>query len=491
MAFTPRPYQLATKVAITAFWALGKLFPLVVAPTGAGKTEISKMIVADFQSPMAIVHTKTLLRQTMRRMPGVRVYTLQGLLAKGPAADARRAGLARHDVLFLDEAHHIGGAKWSTCLAIPTLPARRFGVTATPMRSDGTALGDFFDCFHVAAKYSELVRDGYLVKCDVDRSEISRKDQKKHKVRPDGVARYLELARRDDGTWRPGIHFEVTIEACESAVQRYNEAGVRAALICDDTDTDERELIFARYTAGELDMQCSPTVLAEGFDAPCAEVCVLRRSCDNLGDAIQRWGRVLRPFPGIAGVQCRPAKVRALLIDITNVTTKKGFGLPTDDRVYSLEGKGIRSVEEAAEDEALEEAAPVERTAYEMVQCRSKLIRDTLLSRYRDLQEQATELGYKSGWVWHRFTEATSISPPRQFPAKYQSVCLHCRKRMKLDEMIFWRAKGEVFHEECWFNSLEEGQLSAASSALETAQEWRPSRSRTMRDMIDADEIPF
>jgi DNA repair protein RadD len=483
MTFTPRPYQAATHAAVNQFWAEGKLFPLVIAPTGAGKTEISKMILADFRSPMAVVHTITLFEQTARRVPQARVYTLQSLLAPGPKGDARRAGLARHDVAWFDEGHHLGGEDWRRVLSLPALPARRFGVTATPMRADGTPLGDIYDCFHVSAKYSELVRDGHLVKCDVQRSEISRSHQKKQKVRPDGVIAYLESARRADGSWRPGIHFETTVEACESANQRYNESGVRSALITNKTDKDERFAIFDRYTRGELDMLCSPTVLAEGFDSPRAEVCVLRRSTDHVGDYLQRVGRVLRPFPG---------KDRALLIDICNASTKRSHGLPTDDRIYSLDGKGIRSVEEAAEDEALALPAP---TPYEMVQSKFRLIRDTLLSRYRDLQAQAEELGYKPGWVWHRFTEATSIAAPANFTAKFASVCVHCRKRLKVGELMFWSGSKQAFHEECWFDSLDEGKLAAASEALEHAQEWRPSRTRrdnpAMDRMIENDDIPF
>jgi DNA repair protein RadD len=474
MSFTPRPYQATTLAALLGFWAAGNLFPLIIAPTGAGKTEISKMALAEFQSPMAVVHTRTLFEQTARRIPTARIYTLQSLLAKGPKADRLRAGLVRHDVAFFDEAHHLGGELWRAVLALPTMPKKRFGVTATPMRADGTPLGDIFDSFHVAAKYSELLRDGYLCKCDVIRSDLARKDQQKHKHRPDGVASYLKNARvqPDDprfGTmpWRPGIHFEVTIEACEDANRRYNEAGVRSALITNDTDTDERRATFDLYTAGELDMLCSPTVLAEGFDSPRAEVCVLRRSTDHVGDYLQRVGRILRPFPG---------KQRALLLDICNASTKRSHGLPTDDRIYSLEGKGIRSVEEAAEDEEKELKPPP--TPYEMVQAGYKLVRDTLLSRYRDYQAQAEELGYKQGWIWHRFTEATSIAPPRMMQAQYASTCLHCRKKLKTGEVMFWPGPKQVFHEECWFDSLDGEKLDAASAALEHATEWRPSRTR-------------
>jgi superfamily II DNA or RNA helicase len=484
--FQPRPYQATAVAALFASWSAGKKRPLVVAPTGAGKTEMAKMALADAASPMAIVHTDTLMEQTARRLPGVRVYTIQGLTAKGAAGDKRRAGLARHDVCFADEAHHLAAGLWSTVL--PWLAHMRvFGMTATPKRADGTPLGDCFDDMIVAARYSDLVRDGYLCKCDVSRSEVGRKDQQKRKVRPDGVAAYLEQGRLPEGdtrpgVWRPGIHFEVTVEACEAAIARYREAGVRAELVCWSTDTDARRVIFDAYTRGELDMLCSPTALAEGFDSPRAEVCVLRRYVDHLGDYMQRCGRVLRPFAG---------KQRALIIDITNASVK--HGLPTDDRVYSLDGAGMKNfVEPKDEDE--EEREPLIVEPYREIESRYKLVRDTLLSRYRDLQAQAEELNYKQGWVWHRFAEATSIAPPRQFEARYQSVCLQCRKRMKLGETIFWRQKGEVFHEECWFDSLEPEKLTAASAALERAQEWKPSRSRRQLDssvIHGADEIPF
>lgn len=490
MSFQPRQYQTDTVNALNASWEAGKKAPLIVAPTGAGKTEIAKMGLAPARMPMALVHTETLFEQTIRRAPNVRVYTIQSLIAKGPAADRRRANLARHDYCWVDEAHHIAAGSWSAVRGMLN-HLKLFGVTATPKRADGTPLGDCFDDLIVAAKYSDLVRDGYLCKCDVARSDISRNNQKEMKVRPDGVAAYLEKGemaeddeRRKTGQrWRPGIHFETTIEACEMAVQRYNEAGVRAALVCANTPTSERATIFAAYTAGKLEMLCSPTALAEGFDSPRAEVCVLRRSVDHVGDYMQRCGRVLRPFPG---------KERALIIDITNASTK--HGLPTNDRVYSLDGRGISNMPtpEEIEEEEKEVRAP---TPYEVIQAKYTLIRDTLLSRFRDFQQTALELGYKQGWVWHRFTEATSIAPPRVLVSQFASVCVHCRHRAQKGSTIFWDGTGKVFHEECWFNSLDGEKLTAASAALEQATTWRPAAARTQRRELDAvhgsDDLPF
>jgi superfamily II DNA or RNA helicase len=337
----------------------------------------------------------------------------------------------------------------------------RFGATATPKRADGTPLGDIFDALVVAAKYSELVAGGFLVRCDVWSPDIGRKRQKKEKLRPDGVAAYLENGRRENGEWRPGIHFEVTIEACEIVNERYKQAGIRSAIVCKDTCARERRRIFDAYSGGELDMLCSPTALAEGFDSPRAEVCVLRRSCDHLGDWIQRVGRVLRPAPG---------KERALLIDCCDTRSK--HGLPTDNRTYDLFNTGIEAeVIESQEEqpEETEEAIRI-RTEFETVEARYRIIRDTLLARYKALHEEAEELGYKPGWAFNRFREQTGIEMPHAFAAKFKSVCKACNKRLEVGDGIFWVGPSHVEHQSCWIAKLDGELLNGVESALEVSQ---------------------
>lgn len=447
-----------------AAWAEGKRCPLLVAPTGAGKTEMSKALLSGFRSPCAIVHTDVLFEQTARRVPTARVYTIQGLIAEGDAGTRRRAGLIRHDAAFIDEAHHIASDSWRR--ALPYLERmQRFGATATPKRADGTPLGDIFDALVVAAKYSELVRDGHLVRCDVWTPNVSRKAQKANKVRPDGVSAYLEHGKRTDGNWRPGIHFELTIEACEAARQRYEEAGLRAALVCKSTGSRERQSIFARYSAGELDMLCSPTALAEGFDSPRAEVCVLRRSCDHVGDYLQRVGRVLRPCPG---------KERALLIDCCDTRSK--HGLPTDDRVYSLDGRGISTPEPVPEfvDEEPEQRA--KRIGYEAVQAKYTIVRDTLLARYRAVMQEADELGRSRFWAWQEFKRQTGIDMPQGIIARFDSICGGCEGKIKMGSRALWvpgqhYGARHGYHETCWVRQLDGEQLEGIGEALEAGEQ--------------------
>ena len=483
-----REYQTTTVNAVEAAWLEGKRCVCVVAPNGAGKSEIAKALLAPARSPLALVHTRTLYGQTARRFPNVSVGTVQGLLAKGPAGDRRRARLAAHDRIFLDEVHHLASDLWRNVL--PLLSGKLvFGATATPARADGTPLGDVCDHMVVAATYTQLLKDGFLCRCDVQRSDISRKNQKSQKVRPDGVLAYLEhghLAlddpRRANGAeWRPGIYFDATIEQCEDAVRRFNEAGVRACLVTCNTKDKERQRIFDAYNAGEYEMLASPMALSEGFDAPRAEVCVLRRMAEHLGTYLQIVGRVLRPFPG---------KERALLIDCCGASEHGHHGLPTNDRVYTLDGKGLANVPEPEPEDDQEEDEPgAAPEPARTVEAKYALIRDTLLGRYVDLCKEAERSGYKQGWVWHRFKEATGLEAPRQFQAKFQSTCVHCRKRLKVGEGMLWVGKGEVFHEPCWFASLDGETLELVPEALEPVRA-KPKTVDRSYDYLDQD-IPF
>src|SRR5690606_22228677 len=103
MTFELRPYQAAATGSVRGSWAAGKKRPLLVAPTGAGKTQMAEALLQSATLPMAIVHTDVLLEQTARRIPSARVYTIQSLIAKGTQADLRRLRLKRHDMCFIDE----------------------------------------------------------------------------------------------------------------------------------------------------------------------------------------------------------------------------------------------------------------------------------------------------------------------------------------------------------------------------------------------------
>jgi superfamily II DNA or RNA helicase len=465
-----RPYQAEAVERVFASWASGKQRPLVVLPTGGGKTQCAEAITDRFKAPLALVHTTPLETQTRRRLPRAGVATIQAMLAQGESGERLRRQASAVDVVFLDEAHHIVSDEWSKVLGF--FPqARVFGVTATPVRADKTPLGDVFDDMVLGANYSDLLSQQYLVHCDVWRSEVSRKKQKKDKVRPDGIKAYFAHGGlRDDGSARAGIMFATSIARANECVTLFEQSGLRAAVITAKTSESLRQYRFGAFERGELDVLVSPMALAEGFDSPRAEVCILERSADSLGAFLQMVGRVLRPAPN---------KARALLIDCTNATER--WGMPTDDRVYSLD-KGIELLADvqAAEAEA-EELEKEKRVAieWERIASEYRLVSNQLLSQWRAEYAREVNTGAPRNSARWSFKRKVGIDLPPFFSGKYANKCAHCRSKTKVGENIFWsRAepgeRASSWHEVCYFEQLERDILDGyvAKSHSATQVDW-------------------
>lgn len=481
MTDAPRAYQERVDREVEGHLAAGHR-PCVVMPTGAGKTFTARMRLRTVERPVAIVHTKTLRDQAGAEVPELAaVFTVQGLLQKGPGGASRRELIKRADMVWVDECHHVAAEDWMGLLPI-VADKPTFGSTATPQSANGRALTEFWTHLVVGASYSELIALGCLCPCDIAKPEMNRAAQRRKKVRPDGVQSYLELAQRNDGSWRPGIHSDLTISDCTEAVERYRAAGVRAELVCCDTGDNDRQGIFDRYSAGELDMLASPMALSEGFDSPRAEVLVSCRSVGHLGTYIQWCGRVLRPYGttqvdkwaarlAARGIVMQPSaqapKDRALFIDTTDAASM--HGAPTADRQYSLDGTGMRMAEpEEIEDQ--EERAARERA--EQVRITYEIVRDRVVEHYMHLEEYAKERGYQAGWVYYRLKEI-GLEPPRSIESKYNSVCTQCRRRVRgatqdsPGETVLWAGPKRVYHRDCFFASLSEAQLRPAYERIE------------------------
>lgn len=464
-----RPYQVRSIEKAEAALEAGRV-PLIVAPTGAGKTVMACGVLRNHTPNLAaaLVHTKTLRDQSANSIPGALIQTIQGLTSKSPGAARRVLALSTRRRAFIDEAHHIVSEEWiEAYAALRGHGMQVFGATATPERADGTPLGDVFNELISETSYSELVDEGNLVPCDIASPEHSRKEQRKKKIRPDAVAAYIKHGKRADGSWRPAIHFDRTKDDCYEAAKRFAEHGIRCAVITCDTPSSERQAVFDAFTCGLLDMLLSPQALAEGFDSRRAEVVVLNRTTSHIGGYKQMCGRVLRPYDRAyidellsAGWKLQPSalvpKERALLIDCCDCSSI--HGKPTQECVYSLEGVGMQLVEET------EEKDPVEREAAErarMVDMQYRMIRDQVRDTYATIGTQAKERGYQRGWEYHRFLEKTGLTLPREFEAKFASICKHCRHRVTVGGKILWCGPGEIYHDDCWFESLGNEALSA------------------------------
>lgn len=236
------------------------------------------------------------------------VASWQTMLARGETLPA--------DLLITDECHHAKSTEWQTVID-RYAHARRLGLTATPQRGDGRALGDVFEKLVVAAQYSELIRAGHLVPC-----YIYRPDQD---ISP-AIARHPLVAYQAHAAGKQAIVFARSVEIAKEYAREFNEAGIIADAL--DANTANRADIIGRFKSGATRVLVNVFVLTEGFDHPACEVCIIARGCSYTGTFLQMVGRVLRPAPG---------KTAAILIDLAGVS--HSHGVPTEDRTYSLDGK--------------------------------------------------------------------------------------------------------------------------------------------------------
>lgn len=304
----------------------------LVAPTGAGKTEMGRALAGRGRT-LWLTHTKELVKQTAERLgagiiaaghPGnlglpVQVASIQTIVARNlmPLCDR----------IVIDEFHHFVAEEWSSVIdKYPFTP--RVGLTATPERPDGRPLSEVVDELVVAATYRELTEWGYLAPV-----RLLRPSKPLEKgVAIDPVKAYLEKAEG-----RKGFIYCKSVKQAYEVAENLKAAGIRAACIEANTEPEQRKLLLEMFKHGEIRVLTNMNCLTEGVDVPDASVCILARSMGHVSTYLQAAGRVLRAAPG---------KTDTLVIDLVGMSHY--FGPPNENRIYSIDGEAIRRSTDAA-----------------------------------------------------------------------------------------------------------------------------------------------
>ena len=329
-----RPYQTEAIAAVREHFRNGVRSVLVVAATGAGKGTIIASILASTAAKgrrgLFVVHRSELVRdiaarivaagvpsvgvemadETERNGSLVTVGTVQSLAAREWGEDV--------DLIVIDEAHRATAATYRALLA--RCPgARVVGFTATPQRGDGTALGDVFQALVLAATPADLVRDGYLVSC-----EVVAPPARKATLALSPVDAHREYAKG------PAIVFCKSVAHAQREAEAFRAAGVTAESVEGKLDDAERARRFARFASGETAVLTNCQLVTEGYDIPAVQCIILASGSAHAGAFLQKVGRARRPSPG---------KTHATIVDL--VGSVWDCGLPDEERTYSLKGKPI------------------------------------------------------------------------------------------------------------------------------------------------------
>jgi DNA repair protein RadD len=371
-----RPYQSGAVEAVRAAYAAGRRAPLLVLPTGGGKTTIFSHVTASAAAKgrcvYLVAHRAELVKQIAMTL--ARFGTRHRIIAPGPIVRQcqveqfkaygrtfvdpharvfvasvqtlvkRLADYPAPDLIVIDEAHHLTmDSTWGRVVsAYPA--ARLLPVTATPCRLDGKGLGlgagGFADDLVMGPTMRELIDAGFLSPYRIfappnaldltgvrTRAGDYAKDQlaeaiDKPKITGDAVEHYRRLAGG-----KRAVAFCVSVAHAQHVAAEFAAAGVPAEFLDGTLDAAERDRIIKRFEAGQTLVMSSCDIVSEGFDLPAIEAAILLRPTQSLSLYIQQVGRALRTFPG---------KAEAIILD--HVGAVVTHGLPDEDREWSLDG---------------------------------------------------------------------------------------------------------------------------------------------------------
>jgi superfamily II DNA or RNA helicase len=239
-------------------------------------------------------------------------------------------------MIIFDECHFSAARTWQKIVeAYPD--CYYIGLTATPCRLDGKPLKGTYDYMIQGVTAKELVSQGYLAPYKyyapsvADLSALKRKgkdfDGKQaadllstRAVFGDVIKHYRKYA---DG--KQAICYCSSIAHSEKMAEQFAQAGINAVHFDGNTPKKQRNEIIEQFRKGEIRILCNVDLISVGFDCPDCECCILLRPTMSLALYIQQSMRCMRPKEGKT----------AIILDHVNNYTR--FGLPDDDREWSLD----------------------------------------------------------------------------------------------------------------------------------------------------------
>jgi DNA repair protein RadD len=323
-------YQEGALVAIRASLAAGNKHPMVMSPTGSGKTVIAEHAIAMQLLGEALIRQAVetgrvafvvprleLIRQTIDRFRSVGLndigvvqgrHELTNPHARIQICSAQtltRRELPDVDLVIVDEAHlmHKSIFRW-----MKDKPDLRFiGLSATPWAQ---GLGKYYDDLIIVATIGDLIEKGRL--CDfkayshgleANLSGVATVAGEFHQQQLGDVMDTAVLVGDVVSTWqekgenRPTFLFAVNCDHARHLYERFVEAGIGAAYMSGDTPPDERRDIFARFRAGAVKVICSVGVLTTGVDENVGCIVDAQPTRSQILH-VQKIGRGLRTAPG-------------------------------------------------------------------------------------------------------------------------------------------------------------------------------------------------
>lgn len=360
-----RPYQQQAIDATLSYWLGGGGHPLIVIPTGGGKSPVMaglmQRLLAGWRGTriLCVTHVKELIEQNYDKMlrlwpdapAGVHSAGLgrrdsgHDIIFGGVQSLFRKpTALGRRDVVIIDEAHMVSRhdtAMYGQLLAgLRTLNPnlRVLGLTATPFRTDNGLLTEpwrdqppMFSDIVYEIDMRTLIAEGYLSRLVPYGTEQQLNVEGVGTRNGDYVPGELERAVNIDfvneaivdETMRAAREFDrhswlmfcAGVQHAKNMHALLTNRDVPCGVVLGDTPSAERSELIRLFKEKELRCLISVGVLTTGFDAPGVDLISLVRPTKSLVLYSQILGRGTRPAPG---------KQDCIVLDFARVTVELG-----------------------------------------------------------------------------------------------------------------------------------------------------------------------
>lgn len=295
--------------------------PLIVCPTGSGKTTIGVHLFKDLlyagNRVCWIAHREELIDQAIDRFKSERITVGAIKAGREPNEGAQvqvasvqtlaRRETTDFDIYLIDEAHRAVAESYRRVLPKHALVV---GLTATPYRLDGMGLGSLFTRLVEGPTVRQLIAEGYLVEPQVWVVKPPNMDGVTKRGGDFATGESERIVNTPDqrasivGEWQKRMSdkrtlvFAASIAHSKEIVEAFRIAGVSAEHLDGETPRDERKAITQRFREGKTQLLSNVQLFTEGFDLPEIEGLILARPTASLAMHMQMMGRVMRPTGG-------------------------------------------------------------------------------------------------------------------------------------------------------------------------------------------------
>lgn len=349
--------------------------PLLVLPTGTGKTIVFAEIVREYfnkkKRSLVIAHRNELINQAIDKIEmqtglscgkeKANDYAGQEDVVVGSVQTMKGDRLNnfeqdRFKLIVVDEAHHSTANTYKNIFSHFN-KSNVLGVTATPDRADNKELSEIFNIIAYQYLLTDAIKDGYL--CDIKGTRvkdfvIDLSDLRTRygdfvigdldKVMTEYIAP-IAKAIDEKTAGRKSLIFMPSVASSKLLAEALIQLGISADYVSGATSDAEREKALHRFHLGEITHIVNCDLFTEGFDEPSIDCIVMASPTKSRSKYAQRVGR---------GTRLHDGKDDLLLVEFTydyqkhdlvtayELFTGKGFEKKIRDRAMKHdEGKDI------------------------------------------------------------------------------------------------------------------------------------------------------